>query len=217
MDILKFTRRRYIPPYGNLLYLPMRELYISPGGTYKSKDSYSRTVTVTGSYITGKGAFLDGVDDLHNTGSDFIGTSACTIMGWIYPTGWGEGGEGRIIDNGRFIFYAINAKLVATSEVVTFATSAVGSLSLNICQHVAVTRTSTGVANFLINGVISGNTNQNTDADGTLVGGITNVFVGNKADGSRTFAGTIDDLLVFSRVLSVQEIQAHYLATKGWH
>jgi len=217
--VYKLSKYRYTPPYGNLLYLPLRDMSLSS----KSIDSYHRTLAVTDCSLNGKGWTFNGTSSLINTGSDFIGTTACTIMGWIYPTGWGEGGiAGHIIGNGKCALLITsadagggllnNARLY--SDGVNKALSAANSIILNKWNHITGTRTADGTANIYINGVLSGTANQ---ASGTPEVGANNIIVGNILAGDKTFAGTIDDLLVFNRVLSVQEIQAHYIATKGWH
>jgi hypothetical protein len=169
---------------------------------------------------------FDGVDDMITTESDIIGTSACTIMGWIKPTGWGESVISRILTNG-VTYLATNSTGVSPNNSIVFtsdggttvARSALNSIQVAtpIWYHIGVTRTSAGVANFYINSVLSGTANQASDADGTLGAGSTNVIIGNQLAGDRTFAGTIDDLQIYNRVLSVAEIQNHYLQTRGEH
>ena len=88
------------------------------------------------------------------------------------------------------------------------------SITLNQWQHIAVTRAADGTANFYINGQPSGTPDQDS---GTPVAGTTNVVIGNRLAGDRGFAGTIDDLSVYNRILTLQEIQAHYSMTKWSH
>jgi hypothetical protein len=158
------------------------------------------------------------VDDLLTFGSDFIGTSACTVMGWIKPTGLHTGSVDRIIDNGKFIITVssdFSGVLRFTSDGgVNVAISANGSITLNQWQHVAVTRLADGKATFYINGVLSGTPNQDS---GTPTAGTTNCVVGNRLASDRPYKGLMDDLLAFKRALAEQEIQAHYEATKGYH
>lgn len=164
---------------------------------------------------TPEGFLFDGVDDLITFESDFIGASACTIMGWIKPTGWGGFASGRIIDNDKLFFSIGNdtlRRLNFSSNIGTAtAVSPNDSITLNQWQHVAVTRKTDGKVTFYVNGQLSGTPDQNS---GTPTAGTTNVIVGNRLAGDRGFDGTIDDLLVFNRILTPQEIQAHYSMTK---
>ena len=165
----------------------------------------------------GQGFLFNGTTSLLTTESDFIGTSACTIMGWIKPTGWGENDGGRIIDNGKLLFWLNNAgrqALSISSDASTIAESAPNSIILNKKQHIAVTRTSASPArvNFYIDGILSGTANASS---GNAAGGTSNIVIGNRLAGDRTFAGTIDDLQVYNRVLSTNEIRNHYLWTRG--
>jgi hypothetical protein len=166
---------------------------------------------------TPSGFYFDGVDDLITFESDFIGTSACTIMGWIKPTGWGANNHARILENMKLYFHissnaggASNA-MMFSSDYSTIAVSANNSITLNQWNHVAVTRASDGKANFYVNGQLSGTPDQSS---GTPTAGTTNIVVGNRLAGDRGFAGTIDDLSVYNRILTLQEIQAHYSMTK---
>jgi hypothetical protein len=181
-----------------------------------SRDRYARLIHPEGAYNNGQGFYFDGVDDLITTESDFIGTSACTIMEWIKPAFTGYSGQ-RLVDNGKTYFWlSLNVTwyLSFTSNALNVATSVNPSISLGTWQHICITRTTNGIANFYINGVLSGSANQDS---GTPVGGTTNVIIGNRLAGDKSFAGSIDDLQVYNRVLNLSEIQQHYSMTKGGH
>ena len=156
---------------------------------------------------------FDGANTKIDCGSDFIGTSACTIEAWIYLDGWGEGGVssqlGRILDNG-------NCKLTVNSDYLspnnnllfqsitgaeTVARSAANSLSLNQWYHIVVTRTSANpaLANLYINGVLSGTANQSS---GTPTAGTTNVIIGNNNAQTLTFDGPIARVDIYNEVKS---------------
>jgi hypothetical protein len=157
-------------------------------------------------------ASFNGTTSRINTGSDFIGTKAITVCGWINPTGWGGGSLGAIIDNSRTILqkFAISAttgRIRLTSDNSTYATSATGLIT-NQNQFICVTRTTAGVVNFYIGDsttapVISGTANQ---ASGTPVAGTTNVFIGNNSAANRTFDGLIPMLDVYEGILDLSII-----------
>lgn len=148
---------------------------------------------------------FDGADDKVNCASDFIGTQAVTICAWIYPQGWGEDDLGRVVDNAktRFWLTTVDDTILFHSDGATNTTAAVNAIVLNTWTFVAVTRTTAGVANIYINGVLSGTANQDSGAPEV---GIGNVFIGNASGATRTFNGLIDNLMIFSRVLSAVEI-----------
>jgi len=64
--------------------------------------------TWTTSSRTGTALLFDGVDDFVNLGSDAsidnIFAGGGTVSAWIYPTGWGENGFGRILDKSTSTF-----------------------------------------------------------------------------------------------------------------
>jgi len=61
--------------------------------------------------------------------------------------------------------------------------------------------------NFYVNGVLSGTPNQNS---GTPEAGTTNLAIGNDTFANRSFDGTIDDVRIYNRVLSAQEVKRLY-------
>lgn len=154
---------------------------------------------------------FDGADTKIDLGSDFIGTSACSICAWIYPESLGEGNLGTVISNGKTHIYLPAAYSIRLrSDGATSATSAVG-LTQNAWNFITATRTTTGVANLYINGVLSGTANQNS---GAPAGGTTNVILGNLAASTWTFDGKIDDLRVHNKVMTSNEIMKLYQETK---
>jgi hypothetical protein len=157
---------------------------------------------------------FDGSDDYIDLGEDKPndGTGDITISAWINPTGFGESGAGKILDNEQLslITFNTNSLLRFVSDGSSIATSANDSISLGVWQHVLVTRNAAGdETNFYINGVLSGTANQDS---GTPVAGTTNTFIGNNEAGSRTFDGNISKLKIFSRILGTQEIRELYYA-----
>jgi len=170
---------------------------------------------------TGKiGGALDfnGSDDIVNLGLDFIGTGACSIAAWVWLDSYGEPagtGLGRIIDNGRLVFYvnegAGNRNVKLTSNGGSnIASSAVDSVLLGSSVgwvHVSVTRTAAGTANFYVNGQLSGAANQ---ASGTPLAATAYLAIGDRIAGDRAFDGRIDDLRIYDEVLSADQIKAIY-------
>ncbi len=156
---------------------------------------------------------FDGADDVIDGQSDFIGATALTICAWINPTGWGENNLGFVVGNDRVILRIVlaNTLFQFSSDNFTLAASANSSISLGAWQFISVTRTAAGVANLYVNGVLSGTADQSS---GTPSAG-NNVLIGNSSAGTRTFDGLIDNVMIFDKVLTLQEIVALYNGGRG--
>ncbi len=149
--------------------------------------------------------FFDGVDDQVDAGSDLVATGADSVCAWIYPKAWGGGNNGRIIDNGKTLFFVVNTGVLGFSSDggTTIINSAASSIALNTWQFVCAARNSAGTTNFYVNGAVNGAANQ---ASGTVAAGTTNVFIGNDSGKTRTFDGYIADVKLFGRALLATEI-----------
>lgn len=151
---------------------------------------------------------FSGASNKIDCGSDFIGTSACTITAWINARSLGGSSGARILDNGKTIF-----KMAATSAVqlqsdgATTVGSATSGVTFKTWAFISATRTSVGVTNIYINGVLSSAANQSS---GTPASGTTNVVIGNNNAASRNFDGFIDEVRVYNRVLSSIELLSLY-------
>lgn len=194
----------------------------STQGTIKDRTG-KNTLTPTDVSIKKIGqsysADLNGTTSLIDTGSDWIGTKAITVCGWIKPYSWGEGGYGRIIDNAKTLLwfnYLLAQYVLSTTTGNSIAKSATNSVILNKLQFLAVTRTSAGVINFYIGDkttapLLSGSANQ---TDGTPVAGTTNVIIGNNSGTTRTFDGNISELKVYENILSIEDITNIWSSTR---
>jgi hypothetical protein len=141
--------------------------------------------------------------------SDFIRDTDVTVATWVKFNTYGSGGVGgRIIDNGSFMIYTAdeeNSAIRVTSDnQSTYAIGDDGDIPLNEWHHVCVTRTFGGVVNIYIDGVLSGDADQNS---GIPVVGTSNVIIGNRADSERPLNGYLDKLFIFNRILSLYEIE----------
>jgi len=144
-----------------------------------------------------------------DAGSQIAGTGNITLLSWYNATGYGEGNAGRIVDNGKFWvrLNSTNTKLTVTSDGATEVSGATASAPLSAETFVAVTRTSTGVVNIYLNGVLTGSANQ---ASGTTANGSTNLIIGNNNAASATHAGTLSHVRIFSKILTTTQIGQIY-------
>ena len=168
---------------------------------------YTSTSSMSVAGKLGQGLMFDGVDDAIKVNSNFIGINPLTVCSWIYKKGVGGGNYGRILDNGATVFFNNNVSGLAFSRDngLHLATSAADASPLNIWKHICVTSAS-NIVNFYANGVISGTPNQ--DIVSTQAG--SNVTIGNNSVYERSFNGLFDDLRIYSRALSANEVAQLY-------
>jgi hypothetical protein len=194
----------------------VKEYYLSDAST--SARHLSPANQMTWNTLTSgiKVLNFDGTTDLIDTGADYYGTGAITLVRWIRPETAGEGSAGRIVSNGKLIVALDNTggRISVTSDGGTITVySATGAWDANTWSHLVVSIDAAGKATVCINGALSGTAQQ---ASGTRAAGTGNVFFGNAADASKTFDGDIygaidikgtpNDIIGFS--------SARYMATK---
>jgi len=164
------------------------------------------SIKKTGNYYS---AEFNGVTSKIDTGSDFIGTKAVTICGWIKAYSYGKANYGRIVDNGRLFFLVDGSfkSLRFSSNAASEVTSAANSILLRKWYFVVVTRNASGLATFYIGNktsapVVSG---ENLNS-GAPISGVNNVLIGDNATGLRTFYGNITNVKVYEGILSLEEL-----------
>lgn len=147
--------------------------------------------------------------DLINCGTDWLGTGALTISGWINPANLGGGGYGRITDNGTLVLrFPTDTRLSFSSDAMTHeALSAAGSIVMGSWQRFDVIRNASGITNIYINGSLSGTADQNSGTPGAAT---TDIVLGNKQDGSRGFGGYMDETQISSIMRSVGWVTTEY-------
>jgi Concanavalin A-like lectin/glucanases superfamily len=177
----------------------------------------------TTGHINGALSF-DGVDDAVNCGSGgTLGTlPQITVSAWVNLASAGEGGFGRILQKGNGGNPTAGWRLVSQTSnriefSVDYATADVGRMSVtntfgwNTWTHMAATwagSTAMTDVKIYINGVEVGYSNgdngpgvrNNDNADA--------LRIGNNDLGAGTINGKIDDVRIYNRVLSANEIQA---------
>ena len=172
------------------------------------------TITGAGSATGRFGDALDfdGVDDyvLVSDDNSLDPTGDLTIAAWIAPDSSGENSYGRIVDKrGGQLTYGL---FVQSNGSLGFQGRSGGTLSSNASvltydgswQHVAITRdTVTGDVVFYVDGVAVGSA---TDTAGPLHGSTGDVYIGNLSSLSQTFDGNIDEVAIFDRLLSADEV-----------
>ena len=159
----------------------------------------------------GQALNFDGVNDLVNTGSEFIGTSALTISVWVYREN--AGGTQRIVSNNKTILSTNTVgRMLFTSSGATAATSGNNCANVGKWTHVAVTRDASGDATFYCDGAQYGTPNQTS---GTPAAGTENVYIGNRGSGTEPWDGPLDEVRIYNRILSAAEITKLYQSAQS--
>lgn len=174
------------------------------------KELVSGTNLTSNNVILGKGMIFNGTNGIvAGTLSSAFPVNTFTISAWINPTGWGEGGFGRVTeDSGAQYDFIVDG-----SERVRFRSGGLnggsGDVKLNKWQNVAITCSVDSKVNFYVNGVLSGVANQymNPGVTGTTF------YVGNRVGGDRTFQGTITDVRAYNTVKTASWIKNYYEKT----
>ncbi|MBM3881161.1 MAG: DUF2341 domain-containing protein [Verrucomicrobia bacterium] len=187
-----------------------------PGTTSQVRDSTanarhaSASSFSAGAQVSGQ---IDGSLDFNGSSSylkvnaDVVGAGPVTFSFWMNPDSAGEGGFGRVIDNGKyFVMVDTQGRIQLSSNYSTQIASASGAWSAGTWYHVVVTRDASGVASIYVNGVLSGAANQNS---GTPVAG-SSTFLGDRSACDRVFDGRLDELRLAGVVRSLCWIQTEY-------
>jgi len=200
---------------GLVLYLPLYELN---GNSFMSKDAYGHLCTVAGASWRPDGLYFDGVDDVVTiTVPDFTFT-ACSILVWakvpVHDSAhfrdaigwqWDEDPYGlglyfrQDTDEYNLIFRNTAGTNVATARAYTPDT------------WTFISKTWDGTTAYDgVNGV---------NYDGQALGGSitpgTTCYLGRRhGAATEDMEGTIGEIIVYNRFLTLQEIQRIYQATK---
>ncbi len=161
----------------------------------------------------GVAAKYDGSTSILNFGDVLDLTGNKTFEAWIRPFGWGEGNDGRILEDTQARWQlryggGSDQNTRFYSENSTITKSANNSIVLNTWHHLLVKRESDGTTNFYVNGSLSGIADQ---AGGTPVDG-TNMYIGNFTSAIRTFDGYIARFAIYGDTLDAADISTLYSA-----
>ncbi len=184
--------------------------------------------TVTGTTIAGSGfssafTFSASTNNINFSDLSLLKlTSQLTISSWIYPYSFGGGNAARIYDKWKTTFpqtgYAffidnntgVNSIGFGTGYLISTSVARVNNvITLNTWQHMSVTFSGTACT-FYKNGAVVGTVTGLT----APVSGTENAIVGNNAGNTNYFDGKIDNLSIYSRSLTANEISKIYTSLK---
>lgn len=200
------------------------------GATVADKSGQGNNGTISGATPAigkvGQGLKFDGVDDLVDTGSatslDNLGPLTFSL--WTNHKGYGESGLGYMLSkNGDFASGFVFGNRVTNSNVefgVSYSTTdlfvqavdVLTSSHFNTWNHWVVTwdgTTESDNVHIYKNGVDV--TTNRTDGVGSRQSDASNnLLIGNNAGMSRTFDGKLDEVRVYNRALSADEVKQLY-------
>lgn len=191
--------------------------------TFETADR--KNVTGNTAYFDGTGGFIIGDDDAFNMGTGNYTVAVWLKVGVEYSTtrmvAWQESGAGATGDDQtwlRLYSTATNQLTFATEDAaggstlhLTSSNSSVNNIANGEWRHVVCVRdglvTSVYIDGVFIRSVTSSKGIKNVSNAGTFKVGCQESGVGNYTN---KFIGAIDDLIVYKRALSAQEIAELY-------
>ncbi len=179
--------------------------------------------------INGDALIFDGKDDYIDCGNNpsLDITDEISMEAWIFPRSWGPYGNygfGRITNKGSLGMYLHDTaspggpdhSLFVSMKIgnqFEFLASAKDTIKLNTWQHVAFSYNGSDL-NIYIDGVqcpfVGGQPSGKLDSEID-----SNLQIGNSENLDRAFNGTIDEVGVYSRVLTYSEIQSRYTSGRA--
>jgi hypothetical protein len=207
---------------GCVLLLHMEETSWSGAGAVKDSSGQGNNGTATGTATTtsagkfGRAASLDGSGWIDVTDKPSLHVSdKLTIAAWIYPTALSDGSASPGIfskrrgfgDNVAFtLFLYTNNQAYVDVQAARFNGNFV--FGNNTWYHVAIVYDGALVdptqrAKLYVNGTLD----RAHTADATITPNTENLQIGNLPNGGHTFTGRIDEVAMWTRALSAEEIK----------
>ena len=196
---------------------------LAPDG---SRKTLTKEALFTTDGVVGGGGKFDGTLCLSRVNSDLsLGDSgAVTAMAWVKPARDKAPWESAIIGALDHYFIALDTNptsqrflaALATSQSTSFAyrsSSATGSVPKGTWHHVAEVY-DTAVAKMLQ--YVDGKLVNTTAISGNITSGSTSVFLGCRKDASlgQFFIGSLDEVVVYRRALSADELKVYVANTQ---
>ncbi len=195
---------------------------VTTNNVIKSKDSISRSCTITGATWGITGGNFDGVDDFLTipNAPALNPTAGITLAAWIKPSANGMifTKDGGMAGTRQWQLRLSSGKLYVrlwNSSDTEVGVTGNTPVTMGVWHYVAVTyNKDTGVNNLILylNGQADGNGTQTGDIKVTTR--VLYLASGEVATSPIPFKGTIGEVLIYNRGLTLSEVQNNYLATK---
>ena len=204
------------------LYLPLYDYDLRGAEAIVSKDQNLHVATVTGALWRPNGRYFDGVDDIISLPTAFDTVDDCSIEAWMkspLDSGYNVGmiiGFYKDASNRHALFYNKGYNLRMEARVGNVGKNALTNYApvANTWYHM-VALMGLGGLKLYVDGVIATLTDP-IEWTPSSISPMTEVQLGKywTGDTGNIFKGTIGEVRLYSRRLSVGEIQQSYLATK---
>ena len=226
----KSEQENKMPTEGLVAYYPFNGNANDESGNRHNGLIYGPTLTLD-RFGNSQGAYLfDGIDDYivvpHSSKFNF--GKQFSIAAWIKPIEWGENSYGRIIDKSDardIVGYRLllSNSGFSTDDFETFGLSLndgnIGvrvispkkTLSLNSFNFVAATYDGEYVTLYFNTKLVK----KEGIAILSSLNNSGNLILGNRTNQDRTFDGVLDEIWIYNRALSDEEVQALY-HEGGW-
>lgn len=182
----------------------------------------------------GQAMSFDGSDDYvsANASASLNNLSQKTLSAWIYPRSAGEGDEGKIAGknqggvNGWEWYLCSNNSgggCPSITNTIVFQENrtvnrggwrlGANSITMNTWQHVAITYDNTSTTSdpiFYFNGTATATTEIWVPSGNPSDDSAINLGIGSRTNGSLAFNGTLDEVRLYSRALSADEVKRLY-------
>jgi hypothetical protein len=212
LDIYQADTFREIDASKAVMWLPCRTTFNDGANVVTENIGTGANVTMgagdggttTPTQLSPHGFDFDNANDYMDCESDNLGTGDITFGAMIKLDSWTQTLP-RIFYNGKTLLIGnnTNKNLIVSSDGSTTIQSATNSISTGKWYHVAVARTSAGLASVYVNGELSGTASQNS---GTPEAGTGNTLIGND-NVSRAYDGKIDQPFIFGSILTPTQIK----------
>lgn len=210
---------------GCVFYTPLWHPALSPT-VFKSLDANAHTCTVTGALWTPQGRSFDGDDNINcGSASSLRFTGAFTVLAWINSSKGASNHD--IVMRGNMGANATAAwgfSITSTGNLMFLLVKNTVDDNFSATQN--ATLTVDGTTWYQVGGVFDttqvllykNGLLEPSTAAGDLTSTINDptepVIIGKETRDANLFQGLISEVIIFSRALTLSEIQNNYLATK---
>lgn len=181
-------------------------------GANGTASANTSTMSTTGKILLGFDMDDTASDDV-DAGSDLFGTGDITVCWWVNAGGNNAAAYNRFFTNGktRCLHAGPNGNRVwCYSDAATYVESTGCSVAVGTFSHWCFTRATGGNGEIFKDGASC-----NSGSTGTPVNGTVNTHIGSNGAAAAYYDGILDDVRVYSRVLTLVDIQAIYNGGTG--
>ena len=210
-----------------VLYLPLHRL---DGASFMSRDAYGHLCTVTGALWRPNGRYFDGLDDYIYIPDHaaFDITTKITVMAWVkcvdITVAGTDGLVAKSVTAGDQREWSLQRQSASGQLKVTFGDAVLGNYEgrqltddphlVNGAWLLAGFTFDEGTVEIQANGVAVDSSLDAGAIPPTLFNGTADVEIASENVGTGLFNGSIGEVWIYNRVLTLQERQHIYLATK---